>query len=167
MAVLQTHYRSTMELGESSLAGAAEAARRLETFIRRSARAGLDTSAEPEAAVMAAFRKAMDDDMATPSAMDTIFGAVRKANMALDEGRNQDASRLTSAVVELVAVLGLEITQAAHNGGDDNEIALLVARRDEARASKDFGLADQLRDDLEARGIKLEDTATGTAWHRG
>jgi len=45
--------------------------------------------------------------------------------------------------------------------------AALVRERDEARAARDFGRADALRDDLTARGVRLEDTPTGTDISRG
>ena len=42
----------------------------------------------------------------------------------------------------------------------------MVRERDEARAARDFARADALRDELAARGIILEDTPSGTVWHR-
>jgi len=166
MAVLQTHYRSTMELDESSLAAAAEAVGRLDGFVRRAARVGDVGDVVPDVGVVQAFREAMDNDMATPSAIDVIFGAVRRANTALDEGRHQDATTLASAVVELTAALGLWVVAEQPAGQDDHEIEILLARRNEARAAKNFVLADEVRDDLAGRGIRIEDTATGTVWHR-
>ena len=72
----------------------------------------------------------------------------------------------------MLGVLGLVADQddddIASDGPrrDDDEIDALVRERDEARAARDFARADALRDDLTARGIKLEDTPTGTVWHR-
>ena len=51
-------------------------------------------------------------------------------------------------------------------GGDDAEIDGLVRERDEARAARNFARGDEIRDELAARGIKLEDGPGGTTWHR-
>ena len=50
---------------------------------------------------------------------------------------------------------------------DDDEIDALVDRRLDAKAKKNFGEADRIRDELTARGVVLEDTPRGTAWRRG
>ena len=60
-------------------------------------------------------------------------------------------------------MLGIESTSA---GGDDAEIDALVRERDEARAARDFARGDEIRDELAARGVKLEDGPGGTTWHR-
>jgi cysteinyl-tRNA synthetase len=65
----------------------------------------------------------------------------------------------------LAAALGLSLRGDADVV--DEETALLVAARDEARAARDFGRADALRDELTAMGWTVEDTADGTAVRRG
>ena len=47
---------------------------------------------------------------------------------------------------------------------DHSEINALVAERDNARASKNFARADEIRDLLDLRGVELEDTREGTRW---
>jgi cysteinyl-tRNA synthetase len=105
----------------------------------------------------------MDDDFSTPAAVGAIFDAVADANRAHDAGEHERAASLAATVSDLLGVLGLKIgTERAA----DDEIDALVARRDEARRTRDFAEADRIRDELAARGITLEDSAGTTTWHR-
>jgi cysteinyl-tRNA synthetase len=165
LAVLQTHYRSKTELGPSELGAAGEAVDRLDAFARRAGAAGIEAGAS-DAATVAAFTAAMDDDFGTPAAVAVIFDAVRRGNTAVNDGDVAAAAALLGAVVELSGALGLEVGGPAAAGDDDPEIDALVAARNAARAAKDFAEADRVRDELAARGITLEDTADGTIWHR-
>jgi cysteinyl-tRNA synthetase len=164
LAVLQTHYRKAMELGDAELTDAAKAVGRLDALARRAAAAGVAPSAtDLDEQVVARFRAEMDDDFGTPGAVAAIFEAATAANQAIDDGDHATAGRLLATVLALAAVLGLEVARPSE--GDD-EIDALVAQRDAARQSKDFAEADRLRDELASRGITLEDTAAGTVWHR-
>jgi cysteinyl-tRNA synthetase len=167
LAVLQTHYRSKTELGPSELTAAGEAVDRLDAFARRARAAGIEP-ATADAATVAAFTEAMDDDFGTPAATAVVFDAVRRGNVAIDDGETGTAGALLGAVVELSAALGLEVggSAGAGAGNDDAEIDALVEARNRARAERDFGEADRIRDELSARGITLEDTPDGTIWHR-
>ncbi len=166
LLTLQTHYRSDIEMGDPELRAAAEGVDRLDALARRARQAGIEP-AEPADDVVDAFREAMDDDFNTAGATAAIFDAVRGANQAIDAG-DVDAGSLVGAVVELAEALGLEIEggDTVISVGDDAEIDALITRREDARAAKDFAEADRIRDELAERGVVLEDTPSGTTWHR-
>jgi cysteinyl-tRNA synthetase len=164
LAILQTHYRKAVELGDPELAAAARTVTRLDDLARRAAGAGIDPGGAPlDDTIVQRFRDEMDDDFGTPNAVGVIFDAVRSANSAIDSGDTAGAASLLATVIDLAGALGLAL---ATGTGEDDAIDAMVAERDRARAEKDFSNADRLRDDLAARGIALEDTPTGTIWHR-
>jgi cysteinyl-tRNA synthetase len=164
---LQSQYRRAVDLGPKELEAAGKGIERLESLERAAGTAGLDAdSAAFDEPSLDRFRAAMDDDFNSPGAVAVIFEAVRDANRALDAGDRDRAAVLVATVRELAGVLGLVIGGDDEHADGDAEIDALVRERDEARAARDFARADAVRDDLTTRGIKLEDTPSGTVWHR-
>jgi cysteinyl-tRNA synthetase len=161
LLTLQHHYRAQMEAGEDVLAAAKAALDRLDGLERRASAAGLDAPAD--AVTVDAFAAALDNDFETPAGLAVLFDAVRNANVALDAGDHATAAPLVAAVRECLGALGLTLEAGVEA---DDEIDALVAARNAARAAKDFAEADRIRDELAARGITIEDTPTGTVWHR-
>ena len=166
------HYRSTIEYHEGSLREAEAAVDRIEGFLRRALGSGwfeYGTDLPPD------FAAAMDDDLNVSGALAVIHENVRAGNTALDEGDDDLAQELGLQVVAMTEVLGVnplhpQWNSAAGNGVDDAMSALdaLVKDRIEARAAarsaRDFTSADQIRDQLTAAGIAVEDTTSGARW---
>jgi len=157
LLVLQSHYRSPMEVTPDTVAQAEHALAGLDAFARRLGELPAGTADE---IVLERFHNHMDDDLDTPAAMALLFDSVRRANAALDAGDTAAAAALAAAVTELAGAVGLELLTAETDV--DPETADLVRRRDEARRDRDFVAADRIRDELTARGWVVEDTPGGT-----
>ena len=165
LAMLQTHYRKVMELGDEAMQGATAALDRLDAFKRRTSVLDLDAEAPQRDAELAAFTEAMEHDFGTPQGVATIFELVRAGHTAVDNDDLVAAASIAATIDELTAVLGLLGADSA-GGDDDAEIDNLVAQRQTARDTKDFAESDRIRDELSARGIEVEDTAAGPIWRR-
>ena len=167
LLLLQTHYRKTLEISVDVMAQAREGIKRIDAMARKAASAGISlTTAERDAVGIARFREAMDHDFGTPEAMATVFDLVRQANGAIDAD-DPNATALVSTAVELANALGL-VVGGLDDGlaTDDETIDELVEERTKAKADKNFGEADRIRDELSAMGITVEDTPTGPIWYR-
>ena len=166
LLVLQSHYRSPLEVGPSTIERAERSLARFDELGRRMesvARAG-GAPPEPDAGALERFAELMDDDLSTPAAMALLFDLVSRANAALDGGDVEAGGSTAAAAMEIGRAVGLEPVQDA--GDVDAESARLVAERDAARAARDFARADALRAELEARGWTVKDGPEGTNIHR-
>lgn len=112
------------------------------------------------------FIKEMDDDFNTANAISVLFELAKQANVYLLE--NTTSKEVIEAFINEFNQLGgaLGLTFDAQELVDE-EIENLIQQRIDARKNRDFKLADQIRDELKARNIILEDTAQGTRWKRG
>jgi cysteinyl-tRNA synthetase len=169
LLVLQSHYRSPIDVTDSTLRDAERSLDRLDAFARRAASpepsAGPEPKSEPDAGAIAGFRDAMDDDLDTPAATALVFDLVRRGNALLDAGDAEAAGPLAAAVREITGALGLELS--TEGGQVPADVLGLARQRDEARAVKDWAAADTLRDQIVAGGYVVEDTPAGTVVRPG
>ena len=111
------------------------------------------------------FRKAMEDDFNTADAISSIFELVKFANVSVNENSSKEFILvLKDMIIALSDVLGI-ITDKTEEILDE-EIEKLIEERQDARKSKDFARADEIRNILLEKGIVLEDTREGVKWKR-
>ncbi|MCL2492377.1 MAG: cysteine--tRNA ligase, partial [Coriobacteriia bacterium] len=110
----------------------------------------------------------MDDDFNTAGALGAIFEIVKQGNAFLQTGVGSQSRLLLSQaddlLEELLGALGVEIAfegtdQASGQSAVDFEV--LLEERQQARAEKNWARADQIRDEIDALGYSIEDTAQG------
>ena len=170
--ITSSHYRSTLEYHEGSLAEAEAAVDRIEGFLRRAQAVDADARAVE---MPAAFCAAMDDDLGVSGALAVVHDTVRAGNTALDDGDPEAATAAARQVVAMTAVLGINPLDPVWAGGtahgDDGAASALDAlvserleQRAAARKARDFATADAIRDQLAAVGVLVEDTPTGARW---
>ena len=156
LVVLQAHYRSPIEVTDTTMVAAGTALARLDAFARRCAAL---PAAVPETQQLELFRQTMDNDMDTPGAVDLLFRQVREANAALDAGDDLRAAVAAATATELASVLGIELVRG--NDPVPPQIQEKARLRHAARLTRDFATADRLRDELTAEGWVIEDSADG------
>ncbi len=174
-ALLSVHYRKQLRFTWGGLDQAEEALKRITACLARlEALRGGAAHAEVAARVETA-RRDFDDrlahDLNVPGGLGVLFELVRYVNTAIDAGElgRPDVAIVRAAFDGFDRVLGvIALRQAEETLADVpvDEIERLIAERRAARARRDFAAADGIRDDLDARGILLEDTPAGTRWQR-
>ena len=162
--LISSHYRSSLNFDNESLDQARSALTRLYQAISvaPSQESDLHDDSVKE------FIHSMNDDLNTPEALSTLFGLAKLINSSQDA---QDQSMYASTMRELGKVLGLlnDSSEAFLQYGaklTDEEISKKIDERNQARDNKDFQKADQIRDELAAQGILLDDSSDGTSWKK-
>ena len=114
------------------------------------------------------FISSMDDDFNTANAVTALFEMVKFINKRTAAGNDYSSEfyrQMKDKFEELCGILGLNPMESKKSfGGDTASIEELVARRDEARANRDWALADELRGELTKLGVELKDTPEGAKW---
>ncbi len=164
--LMSTHYRQPLNFTLESVEAAKVSIRRLKDFRLRlkDANATKDTAELVEVLERGkdGFDAALADDLNTSAALAALFDMVRDVNkLELTRAGADQAATLLRSFDKVMGVLGEEKEESP-----DAEIESLIRQRDEARARRDFKTSDDLRNQLKAKGIILEDSAGGTRWKR-
>ncbi len=173
--LLSTHYRKQLRFTWNSLAQAEESLRRLMDCLGRLDTVTAATSSadivERVKSACQAFDTRMSDDLNTPGALGAVFELVRDVNAAVDSGvlGVEDVLIIRKAFDkfdEVLGVIALRRAEEAEPPVEVAEIEQLIEERNIARRDRKFSLSDEIRKNLDDRGISLEDTPAGTRWKR-
>lgn len=169
--LLSVPYRKQLNFTFEGLQGAESTIERLRNFRSLVRDAKVDGGSNEGAAAsvakaLADFEAAMDDDLNTAAALAAMHDLVREINTVLAVGhlKADDQAAVLDAIAKFDSVLGIfgaEDTQLL-----DADIEALIKDRQEARRNRDFARSDEIRDELAAKGIILEDTKEGVRWKR-
>jgi cysteinyl-tRNA synthetase len=166
-------YRKSLNFTFDGLKSAATAIERLRNFKLR-----LETDPFAEgvtakmrdrtAAASTSFTDAMQDDLNTAEALGAVFEYVRDVNTAMDAGEflKGDAAGALEFLARFDAIFDVLQPTRKTDYIEDSEVDSLIAERAAAKKARDFARADQIREQLLAQGVILEDTKAGVRWKR-
>jgi len=152
--LISGHYRQPLAFGEGPLEEAVARVDRLRNFLREHGTEG--DQGEVAAAAVERFRSSLADDFNTPRAMVEVFDLVRLANQ-------EDVPGAGAALIEMLSLVGLESLSGELTDGPGEEALDLLARREAARADRDFEASDRIRDQLAELGWEVRDSADGAS----
>ncbi|WP_448213343.1 cysteine--tRNA ligase [Colwellia sp. MEBiC06753] len=165
-------YRSQLNYSTDNLDQARSSLERIYTALR-DVDVAADFVIDKEDPYVKQFCAAMDDDFNTPLAIAVLFEMAKQLNVAkMSNEYVTNTNELAGNLKGLGGLLGL-LQQAPatflQGAGDSDEVAeieALIAQRNQARADKNWALADEARDKLNAMNIVLEDSAGKTTWRK-
>ncbi len=174
--MLSAHYRNPINFSHDLMESAKNGLERIVTAVANlkhlSENAKEGSMAADEAEKIASlkemydkFEQAMDDDFNTADAISAVFEIVKFANSnSSAENTKEYIDTLIKKITTLTDVLGLKVEKKEEIL--DEDIEKLIAERQQARKDRNFARADEIRDELLAKGIVLEDTREGVRWKR-
>lgn len=159
--LLSSHYRSPLNYSEENLHNAAKALTRLYQSLKDMPVA----DRELDEHWLGQFNEAMNDDFNTPVALSVLFQLSHELNKT-------NSPQLAATLKHLASLLGLlqaapeSFLQAGLAANEKEEIEKLIQERLEARTTKNWARADEIRKSLAQQGIELEDGPAGTTWRK-
>ena len=165
--LISSHYRSPINYSRENLNQAYSALERFYNALK-----GLDYLSSNPIDVNpfeGRFQSAMEDDFNTPEAISVLFDMTREINR-LKYKDEVKAAALAASMVKMGEVLGIlhsrpeAFLQKGNDSVDSADIEELIARREQARAEKNWQEADAIRDELMSLNVVLEDKDGVTSW---
>ncbi len=180
--ILSSHYRSPVDFSDEAIEAAYKGWQRIwgavnltRDLMRRAAPSEASAAVtDMLTAARAQFIERMDDDFNTPAALAVLQDVTRQVNTLLNEGGPQTLATLETIDAfyrdlggEVLGIVPERAESAADAAREDGLVRLLIDLRAEARAKKDWGTGDTIRNRLKELGVVLEDRADGTTWKLG
>lgn len=159
---LSQHYRSNLELTDSSMSAADAARKRVEEFyLHASASAETLQVQKLIESTRDAFFEELDNDLNTPAAFGVLFSALRTMNRENLKG-GPSAREFLEEVNELFDIYDFEDVPVS--SVDEAVVESLISLRNRFKMDKDFAAADRVREHIRTLGFTLEDGAGRTTW---
>ncbi|HRD36830.1 MAG TPA: cysteine--tRNA ligase [Candidatus Nanopelagicaceae bacterium] len=163
------HYRSMLEFSFEALDEAVVSFKRIENFLNRAKEL---LGSAPGMEISQELSDALNDDLAVPQVLAQISEWLKLGNSALSASDKAQVAKYASYIRAALSIIGTDPFDSAYSssssadltGAVDGLISLLLEQRSAARARKDFAAADQIRDQIIAMGISIEDRADGVRW---
>ncbi len=171
--IMQAHYRSTLDFSNEALQASQKGMERLlEAMANLDKLQASDSSSFSIAELNDKCYAALNDDLNTPILIAHLFDAVKSINSMLAGKASltaEDLATLQQLMHDMVInILGLSINTSGSSEGNDEllseTINLLLNLRVDAKANKDWGTADKIRNELQALGVEIKDTKDGFEW---
>jgi cysteinyl-tRNA synthetase len=175
MLVLNGTYRAPLLFNDETLDAAEKNVERLKSALKPASASASGLVSDAFSALDATrvtaqtnFTEAMDSDFNTAGAIAALFELVKAINTSRDNGAtNEQLEPVQKVFRELAGVLGLKLEDKKGSSEQDAQVNALIAERTEARKQKQWARSDEIRDQLKAMGVTIEDSKDGTTWKWG
>ena len=178
LAFAQTHYAGPLNFSDELLSSAEKGLEKLSNLAEKAEegiKAEINSGANPEfdfKKYQDNFTSAMDDDFNSPQACAVIFDFIRDVNRTISENEKINSEFFSNIKIFLhqtaEGVLGIvdfsKINIQNNRELQNDLIELFIKLRTEAKQSKNFALADKIRDELKELGIMLQDSKDKTTY---
>ncbi len=172
---LQTHYSNPIDFTEQKMEEVKQAFEKIDILLGKTTKqcrsaAVQECSSKDIGEIKNKFIEAMDDDFNTPQGLATIYNLVHLMNKNIEDPNF--ISEAKSLLFELTDIFVVDLTKtktysaAITSDAVIVDVEELIKKRIDAKKNRDFAEADEIRKNLEAKGIILEDTKDGTTWRR-
>lgn len=162
LLVLQGHYRTETNFSWDNLGSAQTRLNNLRFFAEQRWQSHQDGAMADFTKAEKAIKKALEDDLNTPQALEILSGAISQIETkGLAEAKLQEFNQLLDTIDQ---AFGLNLVESTPDV--DRTTKDLLAKRAKARSDKDFKASDQLRDSLKKSGVNVLDTDYGQVWRR-
>jgi cysteinyl-tRNA synthetase len=174
--VATSHYRLPLNFTFDSLAAADASLKKIQEFLRKiNLLAGAEKAAETKKTEksikenLSAFQEAFNDDLGAPQAIASLFDFMSETNKRIDQGVLGEKSRnlIIEYLQKIDSVWGFIFQPEEEiNAEEKNKLEELIKKRNEARAAKEWGRADEIRAEIEKMGFAIEDRADSTIFKK-
>jgi cysteinyl-tRNA synthetase len=162
--LMQTHYKTPLNFTFQGLEGAQASLERIDSFVDRLEQLEDKQSEDIDPILQIAekqFQEALADDLQISSALAALFDLIRKVHGLIDKGKigKRQAQKIVHLLQKFDAILGVIFFKEEEKV--DPEVIEALEKRNVARKSKQYSLADELREYIYQKGYLIEDTPKG------